>query len=323
MKPINKVIETENLSLEDWLKLIHNPPEDTLFAYWEFPSEQHFQDYICSIGEREESEVTLLLRKFLVPTGTFGQDKSILRFITGKSQSDPERFEQLLNSEFNKRLMAFGTGKSKIPPWEGITWVLDLLPHFPRQAIEAIDAYFLAHIQQLPDGRSAGLPQAMALIRAKFIGFPRTPAEAINFLFEIHHRDFEHLIERLYNEIGYETELTPPKKDGGKDIVTKNIRPGKLEHARIECKRYRGPVGVEIARSLLGVVSDEKVNKGVIVTTSRFTKGAKELAKRNPRLELIDGEHLIPLLNEYFGAHWPLNLESIIADSQKRHTKSN
>ncbi|MBV9470518.1 MAG: restriction endonuclease [Abitibacteriaceae bacterium] len=262
-----------------------------------------------------------LLRHFLIPTGTLGTDRWNLAFVVDVLRKNPDDLEHLLSSEYNRRLLAFAAKHSSIPPWEGITWALDLLPHFPRQAISAIDTYFLAHAQQLPDGRIIGLSQSMAVIRAKFIGFPRTQEAAIQFLLEMHPRSFEHLIERLYKEMGYETQITPPKKDGGRDILTKNVKPGKLEHSRIECKRYSAPIGVEISRALLGVVSDEKVNKGVIVTTSRFTKGAKDLAKRNPRLELIDGEHLVPLLNEHFGPRWPLHIERIVLESQKEQQK--
>ena len=320
-KKESTLIETEDMALEDWLKLVANPPAETTFIDYSFPTDMHFQNYLSSIAVRDEQEVMLLLRQFLIPTGTLGTDRLHFAFLLDTLRKNPDKFEQNLNSEYNRRLLSFGAKRSQIPPWEGITWALDLLPHFPRQAIDAIESYFLAHAQQLPDGRLIGLSQAMAIIRAKFIGFPRTQEEAIQFLLDMHPRNFEHLIERLYNEIGYETQLTPPAKDGGRDILTKNTDPGKLEHSRIECKRYNIPVGVETTRTLLGVVSDEKVNKGVIVTTSRFTRGAKDLAKRNPRLELIDGVRLIPLLNEHFGPKWPLHLERIVLESQKEQEK--
>lgn len=68
---------------------------------------------------------------------------------------------------------------------------------------------------------------------------------------------------------------------------------------------------------LLGVVSDEKVNKGVVVTTSRFTKGAKNFADKNPRIELIDGNQLVLLMNEYLGGTWPSQIDRLVAESEK------
>lgn len=95
--------------------------------------------------------------------------------------------------------------------------------------------------------------------------------------------------------------------------------PGKLEHLRIECKRYKGNVGISYIRGLLGVVSDEKVNKGVLITTGNFTKPSKKFAEQNSRIELIAGKQLVPLLNEYLGPSWPLHLERLLLDSHKKH----
>jgi hypothetical protein len=55
------------------------------------------------------------------------------------------------------------------PPWEGITWILDLLPHWPAEALASIGAYQLAHAQDLPDGRHSSLGDAMAVIRARWV----------------------------------------------------------------------------------------------------------------------------------------------------------
>jgi len=132
-------------------------------------------------------------------------------------------------------------------------------------------------------------------------------------------RHFEHLVEHLYRKMGYATILTPLQRDGGRDVLAEAREPGKLTHLRIECKRHARPVGVELVRALLGVVSDEKVNKGVLVTTSTFTRGAHQLAERNPRIELIGGRQLVHLLNEHLGPHWPARLDAIIHRSKLRH----
>lgn len=310
-------IETENLTLEEWLALIAKPPENSIFIDYCFPTTNHFQEYVATIAEREEENVIKLLRRFLIHTGSLGIDKLHFSIFADVIRKNQDGINLVPDNEYMRRLVAFATKRSQIPPWEGITWSLDLLPHSPRQAIEVIGAYFLAHAQELPDARLAGLSEAMAIIRAKFIDFPRTAEEAVRFLLELDSRSFEHLIERLYNEIGYETQLTQAQNDKGRDVIAKNSESGKLEHLLVECKRYSTPVNVKVARALLGVVSDEKVNKGVIVTTSRFTRGAKHLASNNPRLELIDGEQLVLLLNENFGPKWPLHIDRIVLESQQ------
>ena len=54
-------------------------------------------------------------------------------------------------------------------PWERVTWILDLLPDHLSKAVDALDAYFLAHIQFLPDGRMDGLEDAEAVIRQRYL----------------------------------------------------------------------------------------------------------------------------------------------------------
>ncbi|MCK4564627.1 MAG: restriction endonuclease [Verrucomicrobia bacterium] len=95
---------------------------------------------------------------------------------------------------------------------------------------------------------------------------------------EMHPRDFEKLIAELLERAGYVTELTPSTNDGGVDIyAARNDGVGKFLYL-VECKRYgeRNPVGVQIVRSLHGVVQQQRANGGLVVTSSYFTKGAKE-----------------------------------------------
>lgn len=51
----------------------------------------------------------------------------------------------------------------------------------------------------------------------------------------------------------------------------------------VECKKYdiSNPVGVAVVRELYGVVEAERATGGLLVTTSTFTKGAKEFQKNN------------------------------------------
>lgn len=308
-----KFVDVSQMPLEEWLQLVWDEPPDKHFTNVAFPTDSHRQEYIETISKRSDEEVSRLLYHFLIRTGSMGlYDKIHYESLMPIKESDPELYEWMMSKQYYRRLLLNSVGLDKIPPWEGITWILDLLPHHPKIAIEGIHAYALAHNQVLPDWRWHGLYDAIAVIRAKFIGTPDTNSEAIQILLNLSSRDFEHLIGLLYRYMEYETELTSPQKDGGRDIIAKRLTTGKTEYLLIECKRYGGSVGVKIVRALLGVVSDEKVNKGVLVTTSRFTKEAQKFAKRNSRLELIDGNQLILLMNEYLGSKWSLYIERLI-----------
>jgi restriction system protein len=106
---------------------------------------------------------------------------------------------------------------------------------------------------------------------------------------------FEEIVAELFVKEGYEIVLTPPRADGGKDIYVYKADP--LTHMKflVECKRYVPPlkVDVSVARQLYGVVQQEQATGGIIVTTSYFTKPAKDFAKKVPyQLFLTDFDNL-------------------------------
>jgi restriction system protein len=91
-------------------------------------------------------------------------------------------------------------------------------------------------------------------------------------------RKFEEIVAEILNKQGYDVELTPASGDGGFDIyAARKEGLGRFLYL-VECKRYRPPnkVGVEIVRSLHGVIQAKRATAGAIVTTSYFTAGAKE-----------------------------------------------
>jgi hypothetical protein len=111
----------------------------------------------------------------------------------------------------------------------------------------------------------------------------------------MHPRKFEELVAELFKDMGYEVELTPPSKDGGRDLLATRKEPFGLMLTLVECKRYAptNPVGVEIVRSLYGVMESERASHAVVATTSRFTSGAIDFHARNRfRLSLADYDNI-------------------------------
>jgi restriction system protein len=88
-------------------------------------------------------------------------------------------------------------------------------------------------------------------------------------------RKFEELVADMFRNQGYEVTLTPSSNDGGMDVIA--VRRDGIGTVMIvvECKRYAedNKVGVEIARGLYGVVEQRRATRGIIATTSFFTKG--------------------------------------------------
>ncbi len=112
-------------------------------------------------------------------------------------------------------------------------------------------------------------------------------------------RQFEEVVATIFRCFGYKTTMTPPTKDGGYDIIVQydileGISPQKFI---VECKRYssNNKVGIDIARAFFGVLQGSQAHRGIIVTTSSFTKGAIDIA-RERRLDLVDYNGLVKWL---------------------------
>lgn len=106
---------------------------------------------------------------------------------------------------------------------------------------------------------------------------------------------FEDLVEKLIQAMGFVTKERMPSADGGIDILANYPQPIFEGVYIIQCKRYSKPVSVSIIRDLYGVVHSHNANKGILITNSTYTKPSIEFAE-NKQLELIDGEKLVQLL---------------------------
>jgi hypothetical protein len=115
-------------------------------------------------------------------------------------------------------------------------------------------------------------------------------------------RAFEELVAELLAREGMDVTLTPPSRDGGKDILAVARTPVGKQLYLVECKRYAqgNPVGVAVVRSLYGVVMEENASSGLIVTTSRFTSGALNFAEPvQYRMGLVDFQSLLGWLKKH------------------------
>lgn len=123
-------------------------------------------------------------------------------------------------------------------------------------------------------------------------------------MLEMDPRAFEAFVASLVEQLGFENvQLTPETKDQGRDVLAIKKVHGLSILFAFECKRFSPdrPVGVAIARALLGTVvhGSTRANKGVLVTTSRFTKGAQSFILTEPTLEGTDFNGIVEWLREY------------------------
>lgn len=284
-------------------------PIEDIRPHVAFPSDEALSLYLDSVEERSEEEVTDLLWRML-SASTSKMDAQMFPLIIKKSRElDPETERGVINVGSIKRLRwreRTGIGDA----WEGVTWVLEMLPYRPSDAVDALNHYLMA--QHLPDDRIRAVSDAIDIVRTRWIGNPKTVEERRVQLKTLDPRKFEALIAAWWQAMGYEAVLTPSARDGGYDVHATRKLLVRKEEVIIECKRYDKNVSVEFVRALNGV-SDPELRHArlVIVTTSGFTKPAEKEAERNRRTELIGGEKLVPLLNAHLGSDWPKRLERI------------
>lgn len=111
--------------------------------------------------------------------------------------------------------------------------------------------------------------------------------------------EFEQFVADVFHNHGFQAEVTKKTRDGGVDITASFEKGGVLYRTYFECKHYRAdrPVGAPIVRALFGTMERDRIEKGVLVTTSRFTKDAEEEAEKlNGRITLIDFQQLQQLM---------------------------
>jgi restriction system protein len=101
-------------------------------------------------------------------------------------------------------------------------------------------------------------------------------------LYSLAPRKFEELIAAIFRNNGFLVQLTPETRDGGVDIIAVQHSALTGESVNlIECKRYakKNRVGIGVVQRLLGCVHEKRATKGILVTTSFFTKDAQRVAE--------------------------------------------
>lgn len=106
--------------------------------------------------------------------------------------------------------------------------------------------------------------------------------------------DFERLVGVLRMD---QVRVTGRSQDGGIDGMAEMPLLG--VRIAFQAKRWQQAVGSDPVRSLVGSVHLNRFDRGVLITTSTFTPGAREEAdKPESKVSLIDGQRLAGLLIE-------------------------
>lgn len=116
---------------------------------------------------------------------------------------------------------------------------------------------------------------------------------------------FEQLVVDLMLKMGYggsredAGRATQLSADGGIDGVIYEDRLG-LDTIYLQAKRWENTVGRPEIQKFAGALQGEGASKGVFITTSNFSKEAKDYANRvSSRIVLIEGHQLAQLMIDY------------------------
>jgi len=113
--------------------------------------------------------------------------------------------------------------------------------------------------------------------------------------------DFEKLLYRLYDAMGYKVEPIGQSGDQGGDLIANKNG----ERILIQAKCYRDwSVGNDAVQQVVGAMRYYNCNKTMVITTSTiFTPEAYALARAN-NTELISKNRLSELLMEFLHENW-------------------
>jgi restriction system protein len=129
--------------------------------------------------------------------------------------------------------------------------------------------------------------------------------EILSKLKSVHPSFFEKIVIQLLVKMGYGGSIQDAGKaigrsgDEGIDGVIKEDKLG-LDTIYIQAKRWEGVVGRPELHKFVGALAGQGAKKGIFITTSSFTKEAKDYIPRNEtKIVLIDGEKLAQYMIDY------------------------
>ncbi|MCA9879051.1 MAG: restriction endonuclease, partial [Thermomicrobiales bacterium] len=116
---------------------------------------------------------------------------------------------------------------------------------------------------------------------------------------------FERLVLKLLVAMGYGGSFEDAARavggsgDGGIDGIIKEDQLG-LDSIHLQAKRWNDVVGRPVVQAFVGSIEGRRADKGVLITTSSFSKEAREYVQRiGKTIVLIDGAQLTSLMIDY------------------------
>jgi restriction system protein len=132
------------------------------------------------------------------------------------------------------------------------------------------------------------------MLRKVFIKSP-LPSFTMKEIDKMTGNEFEEFIGKLYNAMGYKTEVTQASNDYGADVI---VIKDQIKTV-IQVKNYKNPVGLGAVQEVNTAKGHYKADEAMIITSSpSFTAQARREAKLL-RIKLIARDELENLIEKY------------------------
>lgn len=184
-----------------------------------------------------------------------------------------------------------------------------------------IDVKFLDRFPEFREFRSAARAESSTPDEPAVADSPQTPQEALDTSYQnlrrtlarellekvraVPPRFFEKLVVDLLVAMGYggsrkdAGQAVGGSGDGGVDGVIKQDPLG-LDVVYIQAKRWEATIGRPEIQGFAGSLDGHRAQKGVFITTSRFSREAEEYVRVIPKkIILIDGERLAQMMIDH------------------------
>lgn len=147
-----------------------------------------------------------------------------------------------------------------------------------------------AWIARSETGRPSSAARIELLIRSVSHAFAQLVAESPDTLDHLEWRDLERMMARVMEGLGFKTTLTPPSKDGGKDLILACETVRGEESYIVELKHWRSGkrVGKQSVSDFVKVIVAENRSGGLFVSTSGYAadmfEGLTEITRQRVRI---------------------------------------
>ena len=199
-----------------------------------------------------------------------------------------------LTAEDTATLMR-ATGQSRVASDGVLAPGLSELPPSPSEAAENASAGSSSGDQTTPEEQ---IDHALGVLKQSVV------EQLLDRLQAGTPRFFEFVVSDLLQKMGYGTARDDLRRvvgsgDAGIDGIISLDRLG-LEKVYIQAKRWQNNVGRPEIQGFFGALHGRHANKGVFITTSRFTREAHDFATSvSDTIVLVDGQTLAELMIEY------------------------